>query len=216
LVTAVATEDIEFQLSQLLDGELPEEQAAALRRRIAADPALAEQFRRYQALEEGLGRLGSEMPAVDWDLQRESIRSVLEREALLKPMSTPWRGVLFRWSAAAAAAAACVIVGLLTINWLVSGGWGAGKPMVTASIQQPPGVTGAGINVATVSPLGQSVPEGDLSVQYEGHPAGESSQGVNAPQADTWAWADQPGTIIISGGERESQPQAAAWGLDEL
>ena len=109
-------DDIEYQLSQLLDGDLPAEQAKALLRRMESDPALADQFRRYRALEAGLGELAEQMPAVDWEFQRESIRAALERESLLKPALPAWPGRVIRWSTRVAAMAAVVAVAGL-IAW---------------------------------------------------------------------------------------------------
>jgi anti-sigma factor RsiW len=211
-------EDIEYQLSQLLDGELPAEQAQALRRRLAEDPALAEEYRRYQALEKGLGGMGRQTPSVDWELQRDSIRAVLEREALLKPLSAPWRSVVFRWSAAVSAAAACVVAGLLVLNWFVSGGPGRGQAAISVDFTIPKAHAGSALQVAMTASAAPAASGSILAVEYEEHSAGEQATAPAELSGGAWAWAERPGTVIVSAGvANPSQAQGTGfWGLDEL
>jgi len=112
-------DEIEFEMSQLLDGELSPEREAALRRRLGEDPALAEEYRLYKALDGTLSPPGEPLDEVDWDFQRESIRGVLEREALLTASGSFWPGRVVRWAVTVTAAAAAIaILALAVQQWL--------------------------------------------------------------------------------------------------
>lgn len=110
-------DDIEFQISQLIDGDLPERQAEALREQIARDPAVAELYRQYQQLQQGLEAELNQTPSIDWNLQAETISAELERDALLAPARSPWPGRILRWGGLGAAAAAAVVLAATLLPW---------------------------------------------------------------------------------------------------
>lgn len=93
-------------LSRLLSGELPPDEAAALRARIAADPALAAQWRRMMALPAALAALP--MPAPPPALDRAVLAAPAPPAAVGRP-EPAWR----RWGAAVAALAAGLLVASL-------------------------------------------------------------------------------------------------------
>ena len=99
--------NIEFFLSQYLDGQLTPRQEQDLLGRLETDRDLAEQLRQYRALEEALPSVAAEaLAGVDYAAQRSSIMDRLERKSLLQ---VPQRRVLVLrprfWGAMAAAAA---------------------------------------------------------------------------------------------------------------
>lgn len=134
-------DDIEFRLSQLLDGQLDPQQEQALRGQLAEDPALAEDFRQYEALEGHLAALAERMPAIDWAVQRESIAAELEREALLGQPQRQWRSVVTRAVAGLSALAACLVIAGGLYLWLRS-----------------PATPGGDVQVALVTPVGSDLP----------------------------------------------------------
>lgn len=133
---------IQFKLSQLLDGDLPEREANALRQRMAEDPQLAEEFRLYQAIEQNLAGAGADLPGVDWDSQRQSIHETLEREALLKDAQPIWAKKTFRWAASVTAAAAAIMLMVLAMGRFLPSG------SDSTQIATPAG-NGGGTSVAT-------------------------------------------------------------------
>lgn len=102
-------------LSRLIDGDLPLEEAEALRARAHAEPAVAEALARLRALGEAVAALPevSPPPSLNTMILR---RAREEAPALAAP---PWR----RWPLALAAAAALALVALPP--------WAAGTPTLT-------------------------------------------------------------------------------------
>jgi anti-sigma factor RsiW len=136
--------DLEFLINQYLDGQLEGRQLADFERRLAEDPALASELARYEALEGRLSAMsGGGLEKVDFQAQRASIMSALERKALLTP---PRRSVLlFRpafWGAVAAAASIMLAVFVGLKVWRPGNGPGPGQdntiigtaPMVSSEI----------------------------------------------------------------------------------
>lgn len=109
-------DNLEFELSQYLDGQLSRGRARRLERRIEQDPALREQLRKYAALEGRLSALGKgTLAGADYDGQREEVVRLLERRRLLE--ARPRRPVFLRpvflsFSGGLAAVAAALMVGL--------------------------------------------------------------------------------------------------------
>jgi anti-sigma factor RsiW len=128
-------QDIEFELSQLLDGQLSGPQAARLWARIQSDPQLAQEFERYQGLEAKLQEQHDQLPDVNWELQREGIRTALEREELLEPARSVRPTILARWAAGITAAAAAIILA-------VFGGYRLLSPSGPRSVPGGPQVAG--------------------------------------------------------------------------
>jgi anti-sigma factor RsiW len=190
-------ENMEFQLSQLLDGQLDDQQAQALRRQMAQDPALARQFRQLQALEAKLAELAGLTPSVDWELQRESIHSKLERHTLLAPGQNALLVRLLRWSAATAAAAA-VLAGLVLTLHLAWPAGKAGNIHVTYSQIAAP----AAHHRPQVQTVQQAETTGRTQVRY--------SDAGKVPDA-TANRGPERGMVLISGG---SDAPSAASSLD--
>jgi anti-sigma factor RsiW len=77
-------QEIEFLISQYIDGQLDAAQKLELERRLAGDPRMAEELRKYKSLEGQLANLGlPDLAGVDFNSQRSSIMASLERKALL-------------------------------------------------------------------------------------------------------------------------------------
>ena len=109
--------DLEFLLSEYVSGTLPRARRAELERRIAEDPALREELRRYAVLERHLEDLGTEaLEEVDDDVQRADVMQALERKVLLEgPPRHPFvvRRILFPLAAAAA------VLIFASLGWVV-------------------------------------------------------------------------------------------------
>ncbi|RPI63688.1 MAG: hypothetical protein EHM48_02060 [Planctomycetaceae bacterium] len=108
--------DLEFQISQYLDGQLTGRQLAAFQRRLAEDANLAEQLRLYSALDEQLGDM--EIPGLetaDFDAQRSTIMANLERKVLLDGHRRPalvLRPIFYVPLAAAASIVLALTIGM--------------------------------------------------------------------------------------------------------
>ncbi|MFB3891011.1 MAG: anti-sigma factor [Phycisphaerae bacterium] len=118
--------DPQFEISQYLDGQLEGRQLADFERRLAEDPALASELARWRALDERLAAMsGAGLENVDFQTQRASIMSALERKALLADQRR--RVLVFRpafWGAVAAAAAILLAVFVGMKVWQPSAGPG--------------------------------------------------------------------------------------------
>jgi len=102
--------DLEFQISQYLDGQLSRRQAAMFERRLQRDEALRRELRRYTALESELSAMGqAELQDVDYADQRAEIMSALERRQLLE-VPLPRRRLVLRPVFAVLAAAAVLVL----------------------------------------------------------------------------------------------------------
>ena len=102
--------NIEYKLSQLLDGDLSPDEEAALLARLRDDDELSRTYAGYRRLDEMLEDLAvaPELSDVDYESQRADIMSTLAKRALL---AKPRRRVLpFVFGGALAAAAAAVVV----------------------------------------------------------------------------------------------------------
>jgi len=108
------------ELSRLLSDDLPEDRAAALRRRIEEEPEVARAWDEVRAVADGLGDLPEEAPPAELD--RKLLRGVVEperaRPRTRSPVApTPSRGAtwtdrsLLRW--APWVLAACLILALV-------------------------------------------------------------------------------------------------------
>jgi anti-sigma factor RsiW len=114
-------DNLEFELSQYLDGQLSGRRERRLERRLEQDPALREELKKYASLEGGLASLAQrELAGLDYDAQRGEVVRMLERKRLL---AAPRRAVIFRpvfaWGGGALAVAAGLLVGMWA--WMSSG-----------------------------------------------------------------------------------------------
>ncbi|MCL2701136.1 MAG: hypothetical protein FWE88_05525 [Phycisphaerae bacterium] len=78
-------DNMEFKLSQLLDGDLPPDEEALLLARLRDDDELAKTYAGYRRLDDMLEDLAvaPELSAVDYDAQRADIMACIEKKALL-------------------------------------------------------------------------------------------------------------------------------------
>jgi anti-sigma factor RsiW len=133
------TEDrdkLEMLLCEYLDGQLSADQAAELERRLAEDPALREELRRYSALQRQLSALGEQdRDEAQFDAQRVSIMAAVERRALLRRQGGR-RWIVLRPVLTGLAAAAAVVI-IVDVAWRV---WMPGGPREGTQIVSGPGL----------------------------------------------------------------------------
>ncbi len=103
--------DLEFELSEYLDGNLPAHEAARLEKLLAEDNELRQQLQDYASLNEGLSKIGrAELEDIDYDRQRSEVMAAIERKVLLEGYPARRRQVAIRWMAGGLAAAAAVLI----------------------------------------------------------------------------------------------------------
>lgn len=193
-------DNLEFQLSQYLDGQLSYGEAEAFLARLREHPELQAEMERYTRLDSLLGDLKQDgLPPVNFDLQRQEIMGHLERRVLLQPR-TGVRYIRVAFAGAMAAAAALLITAA-AMFFQPSG-------RVSVPIADVPVVTVNAIAMAKpeavaqvqVTVIGSSAPSGALQVEYprlqdtdfrlSPADAGEGSEISHNP----------PGTILMVGG----------------
>ncbi len=180
-------DDVEFALCEYLDGALSGREARRLQRRLAEDPDLADELKRYAALDEALASVAGAGPdGVDYDLQRAEVIAAIERRALLQP---PRRRVL-RPVFGALAAAAALLIGVMA--WVVIVGRqtppGPGEPVRVTLLSASPAVEG----------------EGEVSVQITRPPVESLPLAPLAPRGGM-----PGGTIVVSVGHDDNPGDAA-------
>ena len=129
-----AKDNLEFELSQYLDGQLSGRRARRLERRLDQEPALREELKKFAALDEQLSQLAQkDVAGLDYDWQRSEVVRMLERKRLLGARST--RTIFFRpvfWGTGGAlAVAAAVVIGILA--WMPPAG-PTGNPTVATAL----------------------------------------------------------------------------------
>ena len=179
-MTEDTRDNLEFLISQYVDGQLSARQARKFEQRLAADADLREQARLYGALEQGLRDLGAELPETDYSQQRAEIMGALERKLLLS--AAPRR--VFRPVFGVLAAAAALAVAVSVAAWIFRGpgpgpggspNRGAEGPSVQVTLQAQPGKGGQAKTVEVVfySIEGQEIPPApSYSIPEEGTPSG--------------------------------------------
>lgn len=111
-------DNLEFLISQYLDGQLSVRQEQDFARRLEQGAALAEELRKYQALEGHLKDVGSaQIRQVDFEAQRSSIMERLERKVLLE--GTRRRVFVLRPAFLGSVAAAAAIMLAVGLSWNV-------------------------------------------------------------------------------------------------
>lgn len=95
--------DPEFELSRLIDGDLPAEAADRLRDRLAADATLAEAHRKLTRVDELVRAAAGPVPDVDWPQWRRDMARAID-DAAPTHRRTSWR-----WLAPVAAAASLAL-----------------------------------------------------------------------------------------------------------
>ncbi len=180
-------ENLEYQFSQYLDGQLSPRAETKLKRRLAEDGDLSEELRRYTALNQHLQAMGrSELEAVDYDAQRAEIYAALERKALLE--GPPRRRLVLRPVFAVSAIAAAILIlasaGLLTFRLA----------------EEPAGVGGISVSLRA-APLPQGQPE--LAVKLRRLDVADLSLSPLRPAPRP---AIPAGTVMVSAGPARAAP----------
>ncbi len=189
--------ELEFLLSQYIDGQLDEPRQKDLQRRLQTDDALSEQLRRYERLDALLGQTNpAGLAEADFHIQRSQIRSQLERDALLgHHRHRVLRPVMYAVTSIAAAIVVAVSAWVLTRS------------------DAPVDPTGSGPGRAIVhlaGPEGQLAHAGVPLVALAGTPADESGPAV-APRASL-----PRGTIVVNVAPHPRRPRLAARDNDTM
>lgn len=186
-MTSPMDDNLEFQLSQYLDGQLPPAEAARLQQRLAEDSNLRDELRLYQSLERRLDALAADGPSeIDFRAQRQNILAALERKSLLTVRRRPlvFRPVFITSFASAIAAAVLLL-------------WGLG-PLLTHATHAPAPQSAAQITVAL---LPQAPPAGPTQAVIELRPMALGELPVDVGHQEL-AQSDMPaGTVLMSVGQ---------------
>lgn len=105
-------DNLEFELSQYLDGQLSGRRARKVQRELERSPELQEDLKKYAALDGLLtGAARQAVPGVDYDAQRAEVLRLLERRRLLegRPRRTIVLRPVFALGGGLAVAAALVV-----------------------------------------------------------------------------------------------------------
>jgi anti-sigma factor RsiW len=192
-MTEPIDENLEFRLCQYLDGQLGRREQAALEKRLAADPALRDELKRYAALNGQLGALRENAgagPEVNYDLQRAEIVAAVERKLLLARRRRP---LVLRPVFGALAAA---VVLLVSVGVLVLLQTGPGTPV------EPP------VRVIVLPVAPPSGGAGEVLVRVE---PDEPEQIPSAPGEEAAPQDVPDGTVVVSigAGTARAQPPLA-------
>jgi len=184
--------DLDRQLQEYLDGEMPPRQRRRFEQQIEQEPALTEALADYAALERNLQSLTEEeVPGVDYDAMREDILAAVERKVV---MQGPARPRVLRLKTVlgglAAAAAMLAVVGV----WLLMQQGEPTRPPSQAQVslvRSGPAVTGPEVvEVGLAQPSWEDVAlSPTLQVRGDDLPSG---------------------TVIVSFGEDSAQAQPVA------
>jgi hypothetical protein len=102
----MTSDQLEFAISQYLDGTLPAEEEAALVERLATDPQARELFAEYEKLNTVV-KSAMPLPGIDWSSFSQQVSSAVEREeAPVKTFKLP-----MAWIGSIVALAACIAIG---------------------------------------------------------------------------------------------------------
>ncbi len=166
--------DLEFQLTQYLDGLLDDKQAAQLERKLARDPALARELELYRSLGRKLTGMSSrELEGADYRSLRSGVMASLERKALME--AAP-RRVVRLWPALSAVAATLIVA---VMAWLVFSLKPVGRlPQEVIQAQALPAHQGPGgraeivVNYRQMPPEAVRIKPSSRQVDLAGMPAG--------------------------------------------
>ena len=128
----MTTDQLEFSISQYLDGTLSADEQAALEERLATDSQARELFAEYQKLNDVV-KSAMPMPAIDWSSFSQQVSSAVAREeAPVKTFKLP-----FAWIGSAIALAAGVAIAF-GIFFFRDHGIGPSKPDNVALVLPKP------------------------------------------------------------------------------
>ena len=143
-------EQLEFAISQYLDGTLPSGERAALLERIESDATARELFETHRRIDAEL-RTGLRTPAVNWDRLAEHL-SARVAEAGEARVPAPTLKLTFVRRVMPYAIAAMVLVAIgLAFKPFITDPTGPTGPAAVATVQGPEAEQGAGPQVADVS-----------------------------------------------------------------
>ena len=108
------TEELEFAISQYVDGTLPASERAALELRLEGDPDARALLDEYRRLETSLKQDLPAVPEVDWDRLATHISTHVADEAG-RPLTMPW---VRRFAPLAVAASLIIGVGVAAVVFL--------------------------------------------------------------------------------------------------
>lgn len=190
-------QQLEFLLSQYIDGQLDQAGQEDLQRRLQADDELSEQLRQYERLDALLGETNpAGLAEADFHIQRSQIRSQLERDALLgHHRRRVLRPVMYAVTSIAAAIVVAVSAWVLTRS------------------DAPVDRTGPGPNRAVVhlaGPDGQLAHAGMPLVSLAGTPADETGPAIT-PRTSL-----PRGTIVVNVAPHPRRPRLAARDADTM
>ena len=101
----MTTDQLEYSISQYLDGNLPADEEAALVERLATDPAARALFAEYEKLNTVV-KSAMPLPEIDWSSFSQQVSSAVEREdAPVKTFKLP-----MGWIGSVVALAACAAI----------------------------------------------------------------------------------------------------------
>src|SRR5688572_29455270 len=144
-------EQLEFAISQYLDGTLPPAERAALLQRIESDPVARELFETHRRIDAEL-RTGLRTPQVNWDRLAEHISArVAEADEAQAPAPTLTLTFVRRAMPFAIAAMVLIALGLAFKRFPIIGPPERTGPAAGATVQGPEAERGAGPQVADVS-----------------------------------------------------------------
>lgn len=183
------THDVEFLLCQYLDDQLSRRQRQALETRLAEEPELREQLRKYQTLDDHLADLGDETPVgMDFDSMRTDVLAAVERKIIMQgpPKRRPW---IIRLGVGAAAAAA-ILLAVVSVVFLMPGGGEetSSQPVASSDMLRAEG-SGGGEGQASASVREMGWEELSLSAEID-----ETTMDEDVPS----------GTIILSIGSEQT------------
>jgi anti-sigma factor RsiW len=206
-------DNLEFLLSQYLDGQLDPQDMERLEDRLGSDQELRREFQRYAKLDEIMGELRSppELGAVDFVAQRQEIMAALERKALLA--GRPRFNVIRMTFAGvgALAAAAVIVVGAWLIFRTPTGG--ISSPVARVEIVKPVSSVHGQAVASLVGPGPQNLNQAQVAVDYEQVPDNEFP--LAAAEHTTEAWSAPTGTVLMVG-VSPRQPEQPANSLADL
>jgi anti-sigma factor RsiW len=208
-------DNLEFLLSQYLDGQLDLQEMERMEDRLGGDLELRRELQRYAKLDEMLGELRSppELEAVDFDAQRQEIMAALERKALLT--GRPRFNVIRLTFAGAGALAAVALIAVGT--WLAihtttltpnSG------PVARVEVVKPISSSHGQAVASLVGPGAEDPNQAQVAVEYEQVPDNEFSLAAGSEQLPE-AWDAPTGTVLMVG-VSPKQPDQPANNLSDL
>jgi anti-sigma-K factor RskA len=181
-------DQLEFQISQYLDGTLNDFDRRQVEALLERDPEAQQILREYQKLDAIL-RNEADLPAVDWDrFARHISEAVAAEEPPAVVYRMPWARV-----GSLVAAAATVVIGLSLAGWMYLGQSGPTTPELRGYVQVTGPVTEAadgGTLQVTLGPGPEASPAVTIRL-YEDEFAARPSRLMIAGVADVPSEADR-------------------------